>query len=424
MKLSSSSKLIWILLALIVFLSYSVILVLLLSSSRNDIDVFFGGSLLISHSKELYAPSLRTQLQQNNTIDYDQNIKTSPLIHIVSTRFMQEQHNLTSLAKARLELFRSFCLPSIVNQKSQNFIWIIKIDPELDIHIVDEIIKMIKPFPNFFLIASNINYDLNLWWGEIESKELFSSKILFGNGELLKAIYKAAVGGEKILLETRLDADDGLHRDYLNNIQYSATAQLFPRPVRLTDNSASTEDLVEKPAPLNWIYWCAKTYIDWFSGEDEIGKLFNTEPRMCVTPGLTLGIAPGADGSKVPRSPHQRLAMVVYFTGDCGAKRKGMCIQKVPQVHISAIRSRTLTSAGMAGVNEPYPKSTNDTQTELWQFTEESFGISKVDVRSANAYLNKYSSLIAEENLRGQCTPGHSCKNSTQMKLKKVVSER
>lgn len=43
-----------------------------------------------------------------------------PLIHIVNTRFMQEQGALETLGMARLHLFFTFCFPTMINQSTQN----------------------------------------------------------------------------------------------------------------------------------------------------------------------------------------------------------------------------------------------------------------------------------------------------------------
>jgi hypothetical protein len=39
--------------------------------------------------------------------------------HLVLTRFMQHPRNLLHLGESRIELFRSFCLPTILKQRIQ-----------------------------------------------------------------------------------------------------------------------------------------------------------------------------------------------------------------------------------------------------------------------------------------------------------------
>jgi hypothetical protein len=88
------------------------------------------------------------------------------LFLLVNSRFQQHDKNLTALGEARLELFETFCLPSMVHQTIQpknnsnlyQFIWIIKIDPKLDLRLKKKMVQLLKPYPNFFLVGSNNNY--------------------------------------------------------------------------------------------------------------------------------------------------------------------------------------------------------------------------------------------------------------------------
>ena len=42
------------------------------------------------------------------------------MLHVMTTRFMQNQPTLVNLAKARLLLFEAFCLPTVINQNVSN----------------------------------------------------------------------------------------------------------------------------------------------------------------------------------------------------------------------------------------------------------------------------------------------------------------
>ena len=75
---------------------------------------------------------------------YEENQPWShPIIHVVSTRFMQGQANLKNLTLARLQLFETFCWPTIAaqeltkrfvvgNNSDPHFLWIIIVHPNLD----------------------------------------------------------------------------------------------------------------------------------------------------------------------------------------------------------------------------------------------------------------------------------------------------
>jgi hypothetical protein len=68
---------------------------------------------------------------------------------------MQDQGSLVALARARLELFKTFCLPTLKHQTSQRFLWIIRTDPNLNATVRDETVALLKDYPNFYLVASN-----------------------------------------------------------------------------------------------------------------------------------------------------------------------------------------------------------------------------------------------------------------------------
>ena len=82
-----------------------------------------------------------------------------PLIHIVQSRFMQEQGPLETLGMARLKLFTAFCLPSMVQQSSQNYFWVIKTDPEFTTTFVfGRLVELVKSHDNIYVVASNANF--------------------------------------------------------------------------------------------------------------------------------------------------------------------------------------------------------------------------------------------------------------------------
>lgn len=82
-----------------------------------------------------------------------------PLVHIVQTRFMQEQGPLEILGMARLKLFLTFCLPSMVLQTTQNFFWIIKTDPKFtSTSVFKMLVRSVQSYDNIYVVASNANF--------------------------------------------------------------------------------------------------------------------------------------------------------------------------------------------------------------------------------------------------------------------------
>ncbi|KAL7545075.1 hypothetical protein ACHAWF_008435, partial [Thalassiosira exigua] len=78
--------------------------------------------------------------------DDDEDEESGPrIIHVLETRFMQMQPSLVELARARLRLFRTVCLPSVTNQTARGrFVWTIRTDPELDEEVKEELAELLE----------------------------------------------------------------------------------------------------------------------------------------------------------------------------------------------------------------------------------------------------------------------------------------
>jgi hypothetical protein len=84
-----------------------------------------------------------------------------PLIHVVTSRFMQSQGKevLETLGMARLKLFLSFCLPSMLQQSCQDFFWIIKTDPKFTkTAVFDMLVESVRSYDHIYVVASNANF--------------------------------------------------------------------------------------------------------------------------------------------------------------------------------------------------------------------------------------------------------------------------
>lgn len=343
----------------------------------------------------------------------------SPLVHIVNTRFMQEQGNLTSLGKARLALFKVFCFPTMRAQTTQNFLWIIKTDPDIDRAILLDMIQLLSPHPNFYLVASNVNFRVNeqfpgAWRGGAEVRDLERSKVFTGNRTLLEnAMALHSTLDPVPVVETRLDADDGLHIKFLETIQDLATTTFL-------QNGES-----ERP---HWSYWCSRRHIEWHasmepSGPQPVWKLISKfgsiagiqHSKLCITPGFTVGFGVGTAEEDVPVHAHDKL--LERISGAVGGKSCGLedpvkCVQFVETFVFEAIRSRSPTSAGMLRVSIAPEEITTDSWLyfAFLNMIYAKFGIPFQHLQWINRYLAEHLVAIASDNLIGQCTTGHSCK--------------
>jgi len=333
------------------------------------------------------------------------------VVHIVNTRFMQHQASLPTLGRARFLLFAHFCFPSMVHQSSQKFLWIVRTDPNLDEKLRDDMVELLRPHSNFFLVASNNNFLAGngslegAWRDGIASAEVLRSSIYCGDVRLLRAARKFE--NEKIVLETRLDADDGLHVDYLKYVQESAVEKL---------QSHDTISL-NKPLKASWHYWCARRHIQWHVDENGVGELNKVEhSHFCITAGLTIGFAHGTSAGSVKLYPHDTLFKQVQKDGGCGTESNEGCIELVSDIDIAAMRSRTVTSAGMMGVTLE-GKIDRNRWKDFWEKLETGFKISLKEAKLVNSFILKNLEAIALENEMGQCTEGHSCKTKSKEKL-------
>jgi Putative rhamnosyl transferase len=361
-----------------------------------------------------YSPSLLTATAGAPTVQEWKEEWNSTLIHIVHTRFMQEQYNLTVLGEARFHLFKVFCLPTMIQQSSQDFIWIIKTDPRLEPALLRRLVVELSPYPNAYLVTSLRNFRINskypgAWRGGAEPKDLSESHVYTGNRRRLELAM--ALQADLPVLETRLDADDGLHLAFIETLQEMAIHSF------------------RHHKDLNWMYWCSRRHMEWHwvdleimerskASDFEHGALFGTRhDHFCITPGVTVGFPVGVEESSVPIYAHDRIVVTIRdeLTKEdgCGLETPSKCLQFVENFVFCAIRSRTPTSAGMLHV-----QLTDETMVDprswlnyaYWEMVHESFGLNRQQMKQMNRYLMDHLVSIAQENLLGQCTAGHSCK--------------
>ena len=326
----------------------------------------------------------------------------------------------------------------MIHQTSQNFFWIIKTDPLFtETEVFQQLLKEVKDYPNIYVVASNNNFPSSAgaaWRDGAEGMDLLRSTIYTGNiTELHQAI---ALRNDRPILETRLDADDGLHIQFIEYIQLEAVERF-----RILDKDNNDTDDEFKDVP-RWLYWCTRRHVEWHSSMDETkGKKSSTNTsigvlkpiehsKLCVTPGITVGYNVGVDAKDVPVKSHQDLYASLVDSTKCYGKEKTKisneepCLDLVEDLLFCAVRSRTSTSAGMLKIKAD-PRSLLETplMEKLWELMEERFEISRTVVEGTQEFLIEHQRQIAYENLLGQCTKGHSCKPQAKEELLKFIQE-
>ena len=142
---------------------------------------------------------------------------SSGMLHIVTTRFMQAQPQLFDLGMARLLLFETFCLPTMIHQdvEKESFLWFVMTDPNLDAVLLDRLKRLLAPYPNFYLVASNAKL---LTPHNLTAGMKYASTIIL-TGDLQMLYHRMFDVNRPLLIETRLDSDDGLESSALQEIQ-------------------------------------------------------------------------------------------------------------------------------------------------------------------------------------------------------------
>jgi hypothetical protein len=338
--------------------------------------------------------------------------------------------------------------PQTANQTEQSknpyrFIWIIKTDPKLNLELRSKMMQLLRPFPNFFLVGTNNNYP----WRDGKA----GNDILYGNvtvgvspnekpniytGDISLLQFAHEHRGEKIILETRLDADDGLPSPYLDYVQTSAMERLRSH-ILIEQGEDDNEKQPSNVKRARWYFWCMPHSANWYptvsvegfnpkstlSKREEPGVLIWEYNNVCLTPGLTIGLSVGTKQSEVPSYPHHKLLHQldknrINPKNFCGIEQSNLpCIQVLDMV--LALRARTPTSAGMSNaIIKERVKHSSGTQ---WKAMMMKFGVERQRAVETNRYILENIEAILKDNLAGQCTKGHSCKKSSKEILTEMI---
>eukprot|EP00546_Thalassionema_frauenfeldii_P010588 CAMPEP_0178918188 /NCGR_PEP_ID=MMETSP0786-20121207/13686_1 /TAXON_ID=186022 /ORGANISM="Thalassionema frauenfeldii, Strain CCMP 1798" /LENGTH=309 /DNA_ID=CAMNT_0020591867 /DNA_START=343 /DNA_END=1272 /DNA_ORIENTATION=- len=294
------------------------------------------------------------------------------------------------------------------------FLWIIKVDPNLVPDLLKELISIVQPYNFIYVVASNNNYGIGQkiggWRGGEAGIDILNSKVYTGNLTWLKVAHESRKA--RGVLETRLDADDGLNVKYLDAIEKEASQKLLW--------SFNQTKLNKR----RWMYWCSLHSVEWNptpilqlepSG-DALRGVFSVKKTAhhCITAGMTIGLSLGMKENQVPRYQHDKLVEQLKYSKhkpNCGDSETNItkCLKFISDPLLGCVRSRTLTSAGMRGVSTDRKSFQQRVATSNWNNASIIANVLKVEfwthmtnVMTVNLHLSRNRFEIASDNLKGQ----------------------
>lgn len=340
------------------------------------------------------------------------------IVHVVYTRFMQHQPDLLHLGMARLKLFETFCFPTMRNQSSNKFLWMIRTDPALHPTLRQGILKVVENMTNVVIIGSN-----DIRKGSLPDKSFRSplaledvtpQTVFYGSSALVKAYHEAAKN--RTLIETNLDADDGLALSYVKTIQQ--------RTFMMVQQQQQQQKV---PNDEFWFNWCIGKHLEWqffvpFDNDTSKGYLRLGSTHLCVTPGLAWVTGPTnkVSDTKFVTGHH----LIKKQSKECMESQYTNCWRELPMDDstVMAVRARSPTSTGMNTVVLPSDRVNADNvqkqDAKAWPLFTASFGISLDNVVEARQFLEDDLKNLVEENLKGQCQKDHSCSEGINKQLK------
>jgi len=312
-------------------------------------------------------------------------------VHVVGTRFCLKQGHEIALVEARLLLFERICVPTMAQQSTDRFVWLVVVDEtlaprhRLRLTTILEAHRGPKDFRVVSLDRETANRDLRAQ----------------GHHALGLARLRPRPMDADYVLTTVLDADDGLPYQALRMIreQVAEAVRRTPRDRNLVAVACYTDAFNWQP-----------------STRRPAGALNLHNESMCITPGLTR-VVPFSRPMALGNSSLSSHALLKARWP--GAKT---CTQRVSRNAVAIpIRSRTATSNGMRDVVRAADVPASDVYR--WRpVLQAQFNITTGDLKAANKGLTLNEAAIARAQMRSNCHDGWSCKEVALAKLRGIMS--
>ena len=310
-------------------------------------------------------------------------------VHVVGTRFCLKQGHEIALVEARLLLFERICVPTMAQQSTDRFVWLVVVDETLAPRHrlrLETILEAHRGPKDFRVVSLDRLTDSDL---------RAQGHHAFGLARLRPRPRDA-----DYVLTTVLDADDGLPYQALRMIREQVA------------------DAVRRVHPKELV--AVACYTDAFNWQPSTrrpaGALNLHNESMCITPGLTR-VVPFSRPMALGNSSLSSHALLKARWP--GAKT---CTQRVSRNAVAIpIRSRTATSNGMRDVVRAADVPASDVYR--WRpVLQAQFNITTGDLKATNKGLTLNEAAIARAQMRSNCHDGWSCKEVALAKLRDIMS--
>ena len=242
------------------------------------------------------------------------------VVHVIHTRLLQDySDSVGHLNAARWYLFQTLCVPSMLQQSNQQYLWMIWMDPQLALLGEDDKVGRLvrdwmqtQPMTSIVVVAANhndthvhhnpANQDdnnaptLRNWYGRSQQDWMESSNLVaFGSTALLESYYHASQ--THVLVETVLDADDALSATFVETVQAQAA-------VYVGHDTRPHSTHVETYCPASHVEWRyypnpPKNHHDNQNDSLQRGQLVHYHNRnFCIQSGLTVAYHVQAAGRR------------------------------------------------------------------------------------------------------------------------------
>ena len=307
-------------------------------------------------------------------------------VHVVGTRFCLKQGHEIALVEARLLLFERICVPTMAQQSTDRFVWLVVVDETLAPRHRRRLTTILEAHrgPKDFRVVSLDR--------ETADRDLRAQ----GHHAFGLARLRPRPMDADYVLTTVLDADDGLPYQALRMIREQvaeAVRRVLPK------------ELVAVACYTDAFNWQPST-------RRPAGALNLHNESMCITPGLTR-VVPFSRPMALGNSSLSSHALLKARWP--GAKT---CTQRVSRNAVAIpIRSRTATSNGMRDVVRAADVPASDVYR--WRpVLQAQFNITTGDLKATNKGLTLNEAAIARAQMRSNCHDGWSCKEVALAKLR------